>query len=118
MKHAKESRCKFTDSSSTQMMASVLDLTKTEYEWSNCSVMELNDFLRLDTASCLFNEPVKKKNADDNAYRFEDTLEQFSDVIKLKATFPGELQAYELKHQCQQVFGPESDVCDHNLVKF
>ncbi len=46
MKHAEESHCKNTNSQATQMMASVLDLTKTEYEWSNCSVMELNDFLR------------------------------------------------------------------------
>lgn len=46
MKHAEESNCKNLNSHATQMMASVLDLTKTEYEWSNCSVMELNDFLR------------------------------------------------------------------------
>ena len=46
MKHADENMCKYKDSTTTQMMASVLDLTKTEYEWSNCSVMELNDFLR------------------------------------------------------------------------
>ena len=46
MKHADENMCKYKDSTSTQMMASVLDLTKTEYEWSNCSVVELNDFLR------------------------------------------------------------------------
>ena len=48
-------------------------------------------------------------------HTFEDTLEQFSDEIKLKATYPGELQAYALKQQCQQIFGPESDVCEHNL---
>lgn len=46
MKHAEESNCKNLNSHATQMMASVLDLTKTEYEWSNCSVAELNDFLR------------------------------------------------------------------------
>ncbi len=57
MKHAEESRCRFADSHSTQMMASVLDLTKSDYEWSNCSVMELNEFLRLDTPACLFNVP-------------------------------------------------------------
>jgi hypothetical protein len=47
MKHVDENRCNEFDSLSTQMMASVLDLTKTDYEWSNCSVKELNDFLRL-----------------------------------------------------------------------
>ncbi len=55
MKHAEESRCKYDDNQSTQMMASVLDLTKPDYEWSNCSVMELNEFLRIDTPACLFN---------------------------------------------------------------
>lgn len=62
---------------------------------------------------------VPKRNSDNlnNIFEFEDTLEQFNDEIKFKATFPGELQAYELKNQCQQIFGPESDVCDHNLVK-
>lgn len=57
MKHVDENRCKHFDSSSTQMMASVLDLTKIDYEWSNCSVKELNDFLRQDTARCMFNLP-------------------------------------------------------------
>ena len=47
MKHVDENRCNELDSLSTQMMASVLDLTKTDYEWSNCSIRELNDFLRL-----------------------------------------------------------------------
>jgi hypothetical protein len=60
----------------------------------------------------MFNVP--KRNSD--TVEIEDTLEQFNDEIKFKATYPGELQAYELKNQCQQIFGPESDVCDHNLV--
>lgn len=46
MKHIDEDRCKTFDKFSTQMMASMLDLTKATYEWSNCSVVDLNDFLR------------------------------------------------------------------------
>jgi hypothetical protein len=47
MKHIDEEVCKDINHQSTQMMASMLDLTKSSYEWSNCSVIELNDFLRL-----------------------------------------------------------------------
>ena len=72
--------------------------------------------LRMDSASCLFNIPERRMNEFNKQFNFEDTLEQFNDEIKLKATFPGELQSYELKDQCQHIFGPESDVCDHNLV--
>ncbi len=46
MKHIDEEVCKDINHQSTQMMASMLDLTKASYEWSNCSVIELNDFLR------------------------------------------------------------------------
>ncbi len=46
MKHIDEERCKTFDKFSTQMMASMLDLTKATYEWSNCSVVEFNDFMR------------------------------------------------------------------------
>lgn len=46
MKHVDEDRCKNLDNSVTQMMASMLDLTKKTQIWSNCSVIELNDFLR------------------------------------------------------------------------
>ncbi len=72
---------------------------------------------RLDAAHCVFNVPEKKINYENKTMNFHDTLEQFSDEIRLKATFPGDLQPYKLKHQCQQIFGPESDVCDHNLVR-
>lgn len=70
----------------------------------------------MDSASCLFNIPQRKMNIYNSQFNFEDTLEQFNDEIKLKATFPGKLQSYDLKDQCQHIFGPESDVCDHNLV--
>lgn len=47
MKHVdKQNRCQDNDNSLTQMMESVLDLTKQSHVWSNCSVLELNDFLR------------------------------------------------------------------------
>jgi hypothetical protein len=46
MKHIDEEVCKDIDTFSTQMMASTLDLTKSSYEWSNCSVVALNEFLR------------------------------------------------------------------------
>lgn len=46
MKHIDEKKCQNLDKSSTQMMESMLDLTKASYEWSNCSVVELNDFIR------------------------------------------------------------------------
>jgi|LakMenEpi03Aug12_release.lakeMendotaPanAssembly.Ray.scaffolds.fasta_scaffold2904586_2 hypothetical protein len=46
MKHVDENRCKDFNTLSTQMMSSILDLTKSEYEWSACSIKELNDFLR------------------------------------------------------------------------
>ena len=65
----------------------------------------------------MFNTPEKGLSDRIKKYEYQDTLEQFSDEIKLKATFPGDLQHYKLKHQCQQIFGPESDVCDHNLVR-
>ena len=46
-----------------------------------------------------------------------EPFEQFDDEIKLKSIFPGDLQTYTLKHQCQQIFGSESDSCEQNLVK-
>ncbi len=61
MKHVDENRCHDIDSLATQMMASVLDLKKNDYEWSNCSVMELNDFLRF-FISFLFVSILKFKN--------------------------------------------------------
>lgn len=117
MKHVDENRCRDFDSQSIQMMASVLDLTKTDYEWSNCSVKELNDFLRQDNARCMFNVPDQRSgNYFNKTLAYQDTLEQFNDEIRLNAIFPGDLESYNLKQQCQQIFGPESDSCEHNLV--
>lgn len=116
MKHVDENRCKDFDSLSIQMMASVLDLTKSEYEWSNCSVKELNDFLRQDNARCMFNTPDMNENYFNKTLYYQDTLEQFNDETRLNAVFPGDLQSYNLKHQCKQIFGPESDSCEHNIV--
>ena len=126
MKHIDEKKCHNLDKSSTQMMESMLDLTKTSYEWSNCSVVELNDFLRLDIvlecmkynsnwkyvfsrsgdAQCIFNIPDKTPNQ----------ISHFSDETKHKAIYPGDLQMYEIKYQCKHIFGPESDSCEQNLV--
>jgi hypothetical protein len=123
MKHVDENvECDGNYLHSTQMMASMLDLTKSTYEWSNCSVIELNRFLRTERASCLFNEPIvvnlnSDKNNKRNNFQFKDTHEQFSDEIKLKAILPGELMLYEIKKQCQQIFGPSSDACEQNVVK-
>ena len=49
--------------------------------------------------------------------KFTEPFEQFDDEIKLKSIFPGDLQTYTLKQQCQQIFGSESDACQQNLVR-
>jgi hypothetical protein len=69
--------------------------------------------IRQETARCMFNLPENSKNN----LNFLEPLEQFTDEIKLKSIFPGDLQTYTLKHQCQQIFGPESDSCEQNLVR-
>jgi hypothetical protein len=47
MRHVDDINCNGIDETSTQMMSSMLDLTKKSVVWSNCSVMELHAFLRL-----------------------------------------------------------------------
>ena len=46
------------------------------------------------------------------------TKDAFKEETKIKAIFPGDLQMYEIKNQCQQIFGPESEACDQNLVNY
>ena len=46
MTHVDDSKCQIENTEITQMMSPMLDLTKNAYEWSNCSVVELNNFLR------------------------------------------------------------------------
>jgi hypothetical protein len=117
MKHVDEERCQGIDNKTTQMMASMLDLTKKSHAWSNCSVEDLNAFLRTGDAECLFNVPDKSPNfANRTLLSFDDTNEQFDERTILNALYPGSLQAYEIKHQCQQIFGPRSDACEQHLV--
>lgn len=61
----------------------------------------------------MFNLPEKNPNFLDKELKYEDTLEQFNDKTKIQASFPGEM--YEVKRQCQQIFGLESDSCEQNL---
>ena len=96
------------DHSTTQMMASMLDLTRSSYEWSNCSVIELNEFLRSGDADCLFNAPLATLPLD--------ALGNVSEVAQ-RAKYPGRFaHTYSLRQQCQQIFGAASDVCDQTLV--
>lgn len=48
--------------------------------------------------------------------KFDHTFEQFNDELRERAQFPGSLQMYDIKYQCQQIFGPESSACEQNLV--
>ena len=119
MRHVDELKCKDIDELSTQMMSSMLDLTKRSVVWSNCSVLELHEFLRSGDADCLFNRPEPVVNLLNLRRRttnltYEETLEQFEQQTKFHAIYPGE-QLYEIKSQCQQIFGPESDACDMHL---
>ena len=69
---------------------------------------------RTDDANCLFNEPiVNPKYQNKSSGSLRDVADQFSDDTILKANFPGEM--YDLKKQCQHIFGPESDACEQNL---
>ena len=113
MRHLEDNKCPTGGSAATQIMSSNLDLTRSSYEWTSCSVSELNDFLRSDSGFCMFNVPESIYNSWEIS--FEDTFEQFSEELKLKASFPGELMLYNLKNQCQQIFGYESDICPNNL---
>jgi len=56
----------------------------------------------------MFNVPEKIANS----------VEHFKEETKVKAIFPGDLQMYAIKNQCQQIFGPESDACEQSLVSF
>ncbi|RNA19970.1 A disintegrin and metallo ase with thrombospondin motifs 20, partial [Brachionus plicatilis] len=114
MKHVDEERCKNLNNSATQMMAAMLDLTKKTQVWSNCSVIELNDFLRAGDGECLFNIPSYSKSILNSSLNFENTLEQFDDNMIKSARYPGYNNFYSLKNQCQQIFGIKSDKCDHN----
>ena len=114
MRHLEDNKCQTGASTATQIMSSNLDLTRSSYEWTSCSVVELNEFLRSDIGYCMFNVPDSIYNNWDIS--FDDNFEQFSEELKLKASFPGELMLYNLKNQCQQIFGHESDICPNNLV--
>ena len=113
MAHVDENKCHNLDPFATQMMAPMLDLTKSSYEWSNCSVIELNNFLRTEDAFCLFDLPVMNPNYVSKSMQFDDIREQFDDDARGKAIFPGEM--YDLSQQCKHIFGPESDACPQNL---
>ena len=63
----------------------------------------------------MFNSPERNPNFINKKLKYEDTLEQFNDDTKIKAIFPGDLKMYNIKDQCQQIFGPESDACEQNL---
>jgi hypothetical protein len=63
----------------------------------------------------MFNLPEKNPNFLAKQLKYEDTLEQFDDKTISRATLPGDLQMYEVKRQCQQIFGLESDSCEQNL---
>jgi hypothetical protein len=114
MRHVDEQACNESpdSTSSTQMMSSMLDLTKHSIVWSNCSVIELHEFLRSGDADCLFNQPEMTWNFLNRSLKFDDTLEQFDEKTKLNAIYPGE-NLYEIRKQCQQIFGMESDACEH-----
>lgn len=71
---------------------------------------------RTGDAECLFNVPEKNPNFFNRSLKFEDITEQFDERTILNALYPGSLQVYEIKHQCQQIFGPRSDACEQNLV--
>ena len=74
-------------------------------------------FFRQETAQCMFNLPENNRNNFEKNLKFTEPFEQFDDEIKLKSIFPGDLQTYTLKQQCQQIFGSESDACQQNLVR-
>ena len=114
MSHLEENKCQKGASTATQIMSSSLDLTRSSYEWTSCSVVELNEFLRSDNGYCMFNVPDSIYNHRDIS--FDDNFEQFSQELKLKASFPGELTLYNLKNQCQQIFGHGSDICPFRRV--
>jgi hypothetical protein len=54
----------------------------------------------------MFNMPEKSLNP----------IGHFKEKINVNAIFPGGLEMYEIKNQCQQIFGPESEACEQNLV--
>jgi hypothetical protein len=55
MRHVDDISCDGIDEISTQMMSSMLDLTKKSVVWSNCSVMELHNFLRYTSQLYMFH---------------------------------------------------------------
>ena len=54
----------------------------------------------------MFNIPEKSLNP----------IGHFKEETNVNAIFPGGLEMYEIKNQCQQIFGPESEACEQNLV--
>lgn len=47
---------------------------------------------------------------------FEEITDQFDDNTVVNSNFPANFLRYEIKNQCQQIFGPESDACEQHLV--
>jgi hypothetical protein len=63
----------------------------------------------------LFNRPERSVNFLNMNLTYDESFEQFAELTKYHAIYPGE-QLYEIKTQCQQIFGPESEACDVHYV--
>ncbi len=66
----------------------------------------------------MLNLPEKNPDFNNKYLKFDETFEQFNDELRNRAQFPGSLQMYDIKYQCQQIFGPESAACEQNLVSY
>lgn len=104
--HMIESQCDGIERSSqiTYVMSPSLDLTRPFYRWAPCTVAKMDEFLRSDSATCLFNKPTKKY-----PNRHMEDLDK-----SIRYILPGE--RYSAKKQCQQQFGKDTELCPFMVI--